>query len=147
MFIIDSRHEVSFVPERLFYHASFYVRPRQDGISGGAVNANMHVNANVDVDADVNASPKGNEDVSSTHVILERNRLYASHGLGGMMGGSITGGIFRGRSGIVSGMLLLTPMMLIAAHGEMKLNAYKEKRLEELRFESSQQKVEKRRWE
>eukprot|EP00554_Chaetoceros_debilis_P010835 CAMPEP_0194108050 /NCGR_PEP_ID=MMETSP0150-20130528/7819_1 /TAXON_ID=122233 /ORGANISM="Chaetoceros debilis, Strain MM31A-1" /LENGTH=106 /DNA_ID=CAMNT_0038796647 /DNA_START=237 /DNA_END=557 /DNA_ORIENTATION=+ len=105
----------------------------------------MNVNANVD--ADVNASPKGNEDdVSSTRVILERNRLYASHGLGGMMGGSITGGIFRGRSGIVSGMLLLTPMMLMAAHGEMKLNAYKEKRLEELRLESSQPKVEKLRW-
>lgn len=127
-----------FVPERLFYHASFYIRPRLDEIYNDSA-------ANVNVD--VTASTKGSEDFSSTHEILERNRLYVSHGMGGMMGGSITGGLFRGRSGIVSGILLLTPMMLMAAHGEMKLNAYKEKRLRELKVERSQEKNEKRRWE
>ena len=61
---------------------------------------------------------------------VERTRLFMSHGMGGAVGGSLCGGLFKGRP--LPGMLMLTPIMLGIAYGELRLQEYKKKRIKEL---------------
>lgn len=68
--------------------------------------------------------PKGSEEE-------ERKRLYMSHCVGGAVGGSVSGGLFRGKP--LAGMFLLTPAMIGIAYGELRLQEYKKMRLEELK--------------
>lgn len=60
----------------------------------------------------------------------EKIRLLISHGVGGMIGGAVAGGLFKGKP--LPGMLLLTPIMIAVAFGEMRLQEYKIRRLKEL---------------
>ncbi len=106
-----------FIPERMFYHASFYVVPK---IQLEPPTAKMSDDTKVDLISESGGSS-----------FYERMRLYTSHGLGGIVGGSVSGGLFKGRP--IQGVMLLTPMMLGAAYGEMKLQDYKKKRIAELR--------------
>ena len=106
-----------FIPERMFYHASFYLVPKIQ-----LEPVKMSDDKKVDLVSE-----------SSGSFFNERMRLYTSHGLGGIVGGSVSGGLFKGRP--IQGLMLLTPMMLGAAYGEMKLQDYKKKRLAELKTE------------
>ena len=62
--------------------------------------------------------------------------LWISHSCGGILGGSLCGGIFQRRP--VSGALLFTPIMLSAAFLEFKIQSYREERLADLLFQASQ---------
>jgi hypothetical protein len=57
-------------------------------------------------------------------------RDFASHGIGGIVGGGIAGGLFQGR--ILSGSLLFTPIMLAVAYGELRADEYKRDRMNQL---------------
>ena len=57
-------------------------------------------------------------------------RDFASHGIGGVVGGGIAGGLFQGR--VLSGSLLFTPIMLGVAYGELRADEYKRDRLNQL---------------
>ena len=57
-------------------------------------------------------------------------RTYASHTLGGSVGGGISGGLFQGRG--FSGALLFTPIMLSVAYAELSAKQYRIKRLNQL---------------
>ena len=57
-------------------------------------------------------------------------RDFASHGIGGVVGGGIAGGLFQGR--VLSGSLLFTPIMLAVAYGELRADEYKRERLNHL---------------
>jgi hypothetical protein len=61
----------------------------------------------------------------------ESIRLYMSHCFGGGVGGAVSGGIFRGKP--LAGMFLMTPVMIGIAYGELRLQEYKKRRLEELK--------------
>ena len=97
-----------FIPERIFYHASFYIKPRKWTPQ--------------DEDSDSNGLEKE-----------DQIRLFASHGLGGAAGGGIVGGLFKGKP--LPGIMMMTPIMLGVAYGELKLEEYKKKRIKELRLE------------
>lgn len=57
-------------------------------------------------------------------------RDFASHNIGGMIGGGIAGGLFQKR--VLSGSLLFTPIMIAVAYGELRADEYKRERLNEL---------------
>ena len=57
-------------------------------------------------------------------------RDFASHGIGGVVGGGIAGGLFQGR--VLSGSLLFAPIMLGVAYGELRADEYKRDRLNQL---------------
>jgi len=95
----------SFIPERIFFRTSFYFVPR-------------HSTTFID----------------STEK-LEKTRLYISHGLGGIVGGGITGGLFNGKP--LSGIMLITPLMLGIAYSEIQIQEYKRKRIKELQMEQT----------
>ena len=97
-----------FIPERIFYHSSFYLLPKQQ-IS---------------------------DEISSLD--REQLRLYASHGLGGICGGSISGFLYKRKP--FSGVLLFTPLMIGVAFCERKLQNYKVNRIRELQLEQDQRK-------
>lgn len=65
------------------------------------------------------------------------SNVYASHALGGMAGGSISGGLFQGRP--VPGVLVFTPLMLAVAHLEVRIEQYRERRIRELLQQSSRE--------
>mmetsp|Transcript_16136 Transcript_16136/g.26875 ORF Transcript_16136/g.26875 Transcript_16136/m.26875 type:complete len:175 (+) Transcript_16136:118-642(+) len=69
-------------------------------------------------------------------------RNFVSHGLGGAVGGGIAGGLFQGR--VLSGSLLFTPIMLAAAYGELRADAYKRERLNQLLDKYDEMKQSKR---
>mmetsp|Transcript_22382 Transcript_22382/g.36833 ORF Transcript_22382/g.36833 Transcript_22382/m.36833 type:complete len:161 (+) Transcript_22382:197-679(+) len=58
------------------------------------------------------------------------NIVYASHALGGCLGGGIAGFLFQGHP--FAGAFLLTPLMLCAGKMELKLEEYKAERLRQL---------------
>lgn len=99
-----------FIPERIVYMSSFYFVPKAYGKEGGE------------------------EDLSLERRTREETRVYISHGLGGVIGGGITGSIFKGKP--LQGMLLLSPIMMFAAYGELWLQDYKRKRIKELKMSS-----------
>jgi hypothetical protein len=66
----------------------------------------------------------------------QTKQIWWSHSLGGAVGGMICGGIYQGRP--IAGIFLFTPLMLIVACGELALIDYREKRLAEIRKESSE---------
>jgi len=121
-----------FIPERIFYHASFYLVPKirvgAPELLGNNDNGNGNGNDNID-------SKEGSESMSESgdSYFTENTRLFASHGFGGIVGGGISGGLFKGRP--LQGMMLMTPMMLGFAFGELKLQKYRMKRIKELRDE------------
>jgi hypothetical protein len=94
-----------FIPERIFYHSSFYFVPRDTNSTGFT-----------------DSSEK-----------LEKTRLFVSHGLGGIIGGGVAGGLFKGKP--LPGIMLLSPLMLVAAYSEIRIQEYKRKRIKELRME------------
>ena len=75
----------------------------------------------------------GTERVANTAIrrlsegIEPTTRDFASHGIGGVVGGGIAGGLFQGR--VLSGSLLFTPIMLAVAYGELRADEYKRERL------------------
>lgn len=66
---------------------------------------------------------KGNDE-------CEKMRLLISHVLGGFVGGSVTGGLFKGKP--LPGILLLTPIMTAVGFGEIRLEEYRLRRMKEL---------------
>lgn len=56
--------------------------------------------------------------------------LYASHAIGGMVGGGITAALFQQRP--IPGMVLCTPLMLGIALAEQAFETAKEERLQEM---------------
>jgi uncharacterized membrane protein len=89
-----------FIPERIFYQTSFYFVPRDNTIV-------------------VDSSEK-----------KENTRLFVSHGLAGVVGGGVTGGLFNGKP--LSGVMLIMPLMLGVAYSEIQIQEYKRKRIKEL---------------
>ena len=61
--------------------------------------------------------------------------FYASHAIGGMIGGAITSTLFQRRP--LPGMILCTPLMLGVAFAELSFEAERQKRLEEMRVGQS----------
>lgn len=117
-----------FIPERVFYHASFYLVPE---IKPGAPE---HDDVNAGKIGDGNSIQRIESNFEGLgSYITENSRLVFSHGLGGILGGSISGGLFKGRPS--QGIMLLTPMMLGVAYGELKLQEYKLERIKELQQE------------
>mmetsp|Transcript_22386 Transcript_22386/g.33123 ORF Transcript_22386/g.33123 Transcript_22386/m.33123 type:complete len:161 (-) Transcript_22386:685-1167(-) len=96
-----------FIPERIFYHSSFYFVPRDTS-----------------------------KEFTDSSEKLEKTRLFVSHGLGGIIGGGVAGGIFKGKP--LPGIMLLSPLMLGAAYSEIRIQEYKRKRIKELQMEMEQ---------
>lgn len=112
-----------FIPERLLYHGSFYIVPKQTLVlseADGVGNGNGDKNKDGDEDG---------EAINKT----EKNRLFFSHVTGGLIGGGISGGLYKGRP--LQGMMLLAPLMLGVAFCELKILEYRMKRIKELRCE------------
>jgi hypothetical protein len=70
----------------------------------------------------------------------EQMALYASHAIGGMVGGGITAAIFQQRP--IPGMILCTPLMLGIALAELTFKAAREERLQEMLAKSQGSSVE-----
>ena len=104
------------IPERLLYHASFYV-------VGKERENNNHNDSN-----DTTSSLSYNK--------VERRRLFASHIGGGIIGGSISGSLYQRRFSW-TGMVMFTPIMLGVAFAELYLQDYRRQRLEEIKRISS----------
>lgn len=92
-----------YIPERIFYNSSFYFLPIENNHGLGSL------------------SEVGK---------IEKRRIFASHALGGVVGGGITGFLFKGKP--LQGMLLLSPIMMCVAYGEIRLQDYKRERIKEL---------------
>jgi hypothetical protein len=92
---------------------------------------NMFINPN-------DNSSDGNSSTSSSSFSASdgrHDRLWISHGIGGMIGGSLCGGIFQRRP--MNGALLFTPLMLGVAWIEIRMQKYKEERLAVLLSQSN----------
>eukprot|EP00956_Cyclotella_meneghiniana_P004873 scaffold6031_cov72-Cyclotella_meneghiniana.AAC.2 len=59
------------------------------------------------------------------------NILYGSHALGGLCGGGLVGFLYQGNP--IPGIILLTPIMLGIGKLEISLNAYKSRRIQQLK--------------
>jgi hypothetical protein len=92
-----------FIPERLFYNTSIYFYPKLNEHGAGS---------------------------SMEGVKREETRIFISHGLGGIVGGGVTGYLFRRKP--LQGILLLSPIMMCVAYGEVKLQGYKRERIKTL---------------
>jgi hypothetical protein len=80
-----------------------------------------------------------NEDDSDSSAIklaTPPNIVYASHALGGCLGGGIAGFLFQGHP--FAGAFLLTPLMLCAGKMELKLEEYKAERLRQFIKENNE---------
>ena len=66
----------------------------------------------------------------------EQRVLYASHALGGMIGGGIAGALFQRRP--IPGMMLCTPIMVCVAFAEEKFEEERQERLRQLMAKSSE---------
>lgn len=111
------------IPERLIYHASFYVVERQQEQTP-AKNGNNNVHNNND-----NISLSFYNDNYDNPI--ERQRLITSHIGGGILGGTISGSLYQRRFSW-TGMLVFTPIMVGVAYTELYLQRYRRQRLQEL---------------
>ena len=90
------------------------IRVRVDGKS---------IESNPDVDVGDNTS-------SIIQPTINPRLHYGSHALGGLVGGSVVGFLFQGKS--LAGALLFTPIMMGIGKMEVSLDAYRAKRLQQL---------------
>mmetsp|Transcript_4417 Transcript_4417/g.8516 ORF Transcript_4417/g.8516 Transcript_4417/m.8516 type:complete len:162 (-) Transcript_4417:2871-3356(-) len=95
-----------YIPERIFYNVSFYVLPRKENDHG------LY---------SLSAGSGSRREIS---------RIVASHAMGGVVGGGITGFLFKGKP--LQGILLLSPIMICVAYGEIRLQEYKRERIKAL---------------
>jgi hypothetical protein len=92
-----------YIPERIVYNSSLRIFPRKN-------------------DHDATSLSEGEK--------REDTRIFVSHTLGGVIGGGITGFLFKGKP--LQGVLLLSPIMMSVAYGEIRLQTYKRKRIKAL---------------
>lgn len=109
------------IPERIAYNSSFYFI--QKAKSKNEVD-------DYDSKNNVSVDDNGNE-LRSYFQDVERNRLFASHICGGIIGGTISGSLFQKRLSL-NGMFLFTPIMIGIAFAELYLQDYRVQRLKEI---------------
>ena len=67
--------------------------------------------------------------------IDKQTKLYASHCFGGIVGGGICGGLYKGQP--FAGALMFTPILLGVAYAELLREDYKKDRIRELQSKPS----------
>lgn len=77
-------------------------------------------------------APSSQEDPNTEQV------FYASHALGGMIGGGITGALFQHRP--IPGMMLCTPLMIGVAYAELCFEKERKERLRQLLLTTNNEK-------
>ena len=121
------------VPERLIYHASFYVLERQQ--QPESVQPVQPVKPVTQQQLpQKNSAIRNVDDIRLSSFYenpIERRRLIASHIGGGIIGGTISGSLFQRRFSW-TGMLVFTPIMVGVAYTELYLQRYRRQRLQEL---------------
>uniref|UniRef100_A0A7S2S7H6 Uncharacterized protein n=1 Tax=Eucampia antarctica TaxID=49252 RepID=A0A7S2S7H6_9STRA len=68
------------------------------------------------------------------------SKIYASHTLGGLFGGGISGGLFQGRP--FGGIMLFTPILLTVAYAEIQKEKHKKARIRVLNSEIKETEVD-----